>query len=196
MRKLTAAAIQWVILGLLCTMPVAADAQSPRLGAGLSFGSPVAFNTGETGNPGFSLLYWQPIDRMGIFELVPSVTVYNPYKLKTGYINLYNYLIQGDLNLHGALMQTGSVRLVAFGGAHISHLISDFTPLVISGDETREDMSDVAIGGNLGGGLELYMSPQWDLNVAVKYIRSRYSQFVVSVQVAYHFNQRRKAYRR
>jgi hypothetical protein len=57
-------------------------------------------------------------------------------------------------------------------------------------------MSDVAIGGNLGGGLELYMSPQWDLNVAVKYIRSRYSQFVVSVQVAYHFKQRRKAYRR
>ena len=195
-RKLTVSAFQRVILGLLCTIHLAAGAQSPRLGAGLSFGSPVAFNTGETGNPGFSLLYWQPIDRAEIFELVPSVTVYNPYKLETGYTSLYNYLLQGDVNLHAALMQTGSVRLVAFGGVNFTHLISNFTPLVDSGDETLEDMSDLAIGGNLGAGLDLYLSPQWDLNVSVKYIWSRYSQFVVSVQVAYHFKQRRKAYRR
>jgi hypothetical protein len=195
-KKPAASAYSWTIVGLLCIMPLPADAQSHRLGAGLSFASPVSYNTGETGNPGFSFHYWMPLNRSETFFLAPSFTVYNPYKLKTGYITLYNYMFQADLNLQYAFFQQGSIQLVALGGGNLTQLISDFTPVVNPDDASIEDSRDNAIGGNLGAGLELMMSPQWDLNITGKYILSAYSQFVISVQAAYHFNKRYGAYRR
>jgi hypothetical protein len=185
-----------VIVGLLCTMPALTDAQSHRLGAGLSFASPVSFNTGETGNPGFSLHYWMPIDRAEFLQLTPSLTVFNPYQLKTGYITLYNYLIQVDLNLQFAMVQQEAIRIIVLGGGNMTQLISDYTPGGSSGDETLEDARDNALGVNLGAGLELTMSPQWDLNLSAKYIMSSYAQFVISVQAAYYFKKRHRAYRR
>jgi hypothetical protein len=195
-KKLAAAAYSWMIVGLLCTLAFPADAQSHRLGAGLSFASPVSYNSGETGNPGFSFHYWMPVTRANNFHLAPSITVYNPYKLKTGYITLYNYLIQADLNLQFAFPEQGSVRMVVLGGGNLTQLISDFTPVVNTGDNSVEDSKDNAIGGNLGAGLELMMSPQWDLNITGKYILSAYSQFVISIQAAYHFKKRYGVYRR
>ncbi|MGW8315553.1 MAG: hypothetical protein ACWGNV_08130 [Bacteroidales bacterium] len=196
MKKLAAAAYSWIIVGLLCTLPFQADAQSHRLGAGLSFASPVSYNTGETGNPGFSFHYWMPMTRAETFHLVPSITVYNPYKLETGYIKLYNYMFQADMNLQYAFFQPGTVRMIVFGGGNLTQLISDFTPVVNTGDESIEDSNDNALGVNLGAGLELYMSPQWDLNITGKYILSDYAQFVISIQAAYYFKKRQRAYRR
>lgn len=196
MKKLAAAAYSWIIVGLLCTLQFPADAQSHRLGAGLSFASPVSYNTGETGNPGFSFHYWMPLTREETLHLVPSITIYNPYKLKTGYITLYNYMFQADMNLQYAFFQPGSIRMVVFGGGNLTQLISDFTPVVNTGDETVEDSNDNALGINLGAGLELYMSPQWDLNITGKYILSTYAQFVISIQAAYYFKKRQRAYRR
>lgn len=196
MKKLAAAAVPWVIVGLFCAMPYLADAQSHRMGAGLSFASPVSYNSGETGNPGFSFHYWMPVGNTEIFQLAPSVTVYNPYRLKTGYITLCNYLIQADLNMQFTLFQQGTVRMVAFGGGNLTQLISDYTPVVTDGDEHIEDANDRVFGGNLGAGLELYMSPQWDLNISTKYILSSYAQFVISVEAAWYFKKRRRAYRR
>jgi len=128
--------------------------------------------------------------------LAPSVTVYNPYRLKTGYITLYNYLIQADLNMQFTFFQQGTVRMVALGGGNLTQLISDYTPAGTSGDEPIEDANDRVFGGNLGAGLELYMSPQWDLNISTKYILSSYAQFVISVQAAWYFKKRHRAYRR
>jgi hypothetical protein len=105
-------------------------------------------------------------------------------------------MFQADLNLQYAFFQQGSIQLVALGGGNLTQLISDFTPVVNPDDASIEDSRDNAIGGNLGAGLELMMSPQWDLNITGKYILSAYSQFVISVQAAYHFNKRYGAYRR
>jgi hypothetical protein len=195
-KKRLSAATLWLMMGLAIAMNVQADAQSHRVGAGLSFGSVLNYNTGETGNPGFSVHYWLGLNKPGTLHLVPSVTFYNPYKLKTGYMVLSNYLIQCDLNLQYTFFHQGSVKMVTFGGGNFTQLVSDFTPIVITGDETLEDCNDRTFGGNLGAGLELYMSPKWDFNVSGKYILSNYSQFVISVQAAYYFKKRRMAYRR
>ena len=131
-----------------------------------------------------------------MLHLVPSLTFFNPYALKTGYITLNNYLIQADLNLQFALYHQESVRIVLLGGGNLTQLISDYIPVTHTGDETLEDARERVLGGNLGAGLELTMSPQWDLNIMTKYILSSYAQFVISVQTAYYFKKRHSAYRR
>jgi hypothetical protein len=184
------------LISLLIGMSHRAVAQTHRIGAGLTFGSVVNYNTGETGNPGFSIIYWHELDKAGTLHLVPSVSLYTPYRLKTGYSILSNYLIQADLNLQYTLLNQGTVKLVAFGGGNYTELISNFTPIVIAGDQEIGDLRDHSFGGNLGAGLELYMSPKWDFNVTAKYILSDYSQLVLSVQAAYFFIKRKRAFRR
>ena len=196
MEKRITAIVHWIFIGLLSSLSLSVDAQTHRIGGGLSFASVNSYNTGETGNPGFSIHYWHSLNKAGTIHLVPSVSVYNPYKLKTGYMVLTNYMLQGDLNLQYSIYNQGTVGIVAFGGVNATQLISDYKPIVVSGDETLENKNDRYIGGNLGAGLELYMSPKWDLNVSAKYILSEYSQVVIGVQAAYYFNKRRRAYRR
>jgi hypothetical protein len=185
-----------ICIGLLFSLSLSIDAQTHRIGGGLSFASVNSYNTGETGNPGFSIHYWHSLNRAGTIHLVPSLSVYNPYKLKTGYMVLTNYMFQGDLNLQYTVYNQGTVGIVAFGGVNAIQLISDYKPTVVTGDETLENRSDRYVGGNLGAGLELYMSPKWDLNVSAKYVLSEYSQVVIGVQAAYYFIKRRRAYRR
>ena len=177
-------------------MSLSIDAQTHRIGGGLSFASVNSYNTGETGNPGFSIHYWHSLNKAGTIHLVPSLSVYNPYKLKTGYMVLTNYMFQGDLNLHYTVYNQGTVGIVAFGGVNATQLVSDYKPIVVTGDETLENKNDRYFGANLGAGLELYMSPKWDLNVSAKYILSENSQIVIGVQAAYYFIKRRRAYRR
>lgn len=186
----------WMLVSLLIHLSISAEAQTYRIGAGLTFASVNSYNTGETGNPGFSIHYWHSLNRAGSIHLVPSLSVYNPYKLKTGYMELINYMFQGNLNLHYTVYNQGSVGIVAFGGVNATQLVSRYTPIVVTGDETLEDRDDRFFGGNLGAGLELYMSPKWDFNVSAKYIFSGNSQIVIGVQAAYYFIKRRRAYRR
>jgi hypothetical protein len=186
----------WLILGLLLALDSGVEAQAHRFGAGLSFASVNSYNTGETGNPGFSVHYWYDLTKSGTLYLAPSVTVYNPYTLKTGYMDLINYMFQGDLNLQYTILKRGFIGIVAFGGCNVTQLFSKYTPVVITGDETLENKDDRFFGGNLGAGLELYMSPRWDFNVSAKYIFSNYSQIVIGVQAAYYFKKRKRAYRR
>lgn len=97
----------WLLIILFSGMSHRVDAQTHRIGAGLTFGSVINYNTGETGNPGFSVTYWHELDRAGTFHLVPSVSFYTPYRLKTGYSILSNYLIQADLNLQYGFFHQG-----------------------------------------------------------------------------------------
>ena len=195
-KKRLPATYGWILIGMLLGFSLTIEAQTHRVGGGLYFASVNSYNTGETGNPGFSFHYWQSLNRSGTIHLVPSFAVYNPYKLKTGYMVLSNYMFHGDLNLQYTLYNQGSVGIVAFGGLHATQLVSKYTPIVVTGDETLENRDDRFFGGNLGAGLELYMAPKWDFNVSAKYILSEYSQIVIGVQVAYYFIKRRKAYRR
>jgi hypothetical protein len=187
-----------MLLGLCFALiiSVGSMAQIHRVGGGLSFASGVDYNYGETGNPGLTVRGWLAVNRPSTLHIVPSVTVFNRYRRETGYSILTNYMLQGDLDLQYAFFQETSVRAVAFGGGNFTYLGSTFEALIETNNEDINDASDYAFGGNIGAGLELRMAPKLDFNVSAKYLFSRYSQFIISVQAVYFFKVRRRAYRR
>jgi hypothetical protein len=166
------------------------------MGAGLTFSTPVDFNYGETGNPGLTLKTWVTLNKASTFHLVPSVTAYYRYKDETGIYILTNLMFQGDLDFQYTLFQEGTVKAVAFAGGNVTYLNSDYNPIVVTGNETITDETDLAIGGNLGAALELRMGPKWDFYISGKYVFSKYNQFVISVHGVYYFKSRRRSYRR
>jgi len=172
------------------------SAQFSRIGAGFAFASPVDFNYGETGNPGIVVKTWITLNKASTFYIVPSVTAFNRYKVETGYSILTNHMFHGDLDFQYTLFHEGTAKLVAFGGGNVCYLNSDFEPLIITGNETITDTTDLAIGGNIGMALELRMGPKWDFFISGKYTFSQYSTFVISVQGVYYFKTRRRAYKR
>ena len=181
-------------IGLLFLMNT--DAQVHRVGGGFAFASGAEFNYGETGNPGLTIKTWLALDKRSSLHIVPSITVYNRYRLETGYSILTNYMFQGDLNAQYSFFHEGTVKGVVFGGGNFTYLTSDFEPLYPTGNETITDDDDYAVGGNVGAGLEMRMAPKWDFNVSGKYLFSKYPQFIISVQAVYYFKTRRRAYRR
>jgi len=170
--------------------------QVNRIGAGLTFSSPVDFNYGETGNPGLVLKTWVTLNKASTFHLVPSVTGYYPYKAETGIYVLTNLMFHGDLDFQYTVFHEDNVKLVPFAGGNVTYLNSDYELIVETGNETITDSTDLAIGGNLGAALELRMGPKWDFIISGKYTFSQYSQFVISVQGVYYFKSRRRSYRR
>lgn len=170
--------------------------QINRIGAGLTFSSPVDFNYGETGNPGLVLKTWVTLNKASTFHIVPSVTGYYPYKVETGYYILTNLMFHGDLDLQYTIFHEGTVKAVAFAGGNVAYLNSDYEQLYDTGNGTIADTADFALGGNLGGALELRMGPRWDFIINGKYTFSQYSQFVISVQGVFYFKSRRRSYRR
>ena len=184
------------IICFILLFNINSDAQVHRIGGGLAFASGVDFNYGETGNPGIILKTWIALDKRSVFNIVPSISAFNRFKLETGYMILTNYMFQGDLDAQYLVFQEGTVRAVVFGGGNFTYLTSFYEPLVITGNETITDKSEYSLGGNLGAGLELRMAPQWDFLVSGKYLFSKYSQFIISVQAVYYFKSRRRAYKR
>ena len=170
--------------------------QISKIGAGFAFSSGADFNSGETGNPGVVLKTWLTLNKAHTLQLSPSVAAFNRYRRETGYSILTNYMFHGDLDLQYTVFQEGTVKLAAFAGGNLLYLTSDFEPVVVTGNETISDSTAFAIGGNLGGALELRMSPKWDFFISGKYTFSEYSQFVITVQGVYYFKSRRRAYRR
>ena len=172
------------------------NAQISRIGAGLAFSTPADFNYGETGNPGILVKTWFILNKPRTLQLSPSITAFNRYRVETGYSILTNYMFHGDLDLQFTFFQEGNVKAAAFAGGNVMYLTSDFEPLVVTGNETITDTTDLALGGNLGAALELRMAPKWDFFISGKYTFSSYSQFVISVQGVYYFKSRRRSYRR
>jgi len=170
--------------------------QIHRVGGGFTFSTGAEFNYGETGNPGLVLKTWLALNKASTLHIVPSLTAFNRYKLETGYSILTNLMFHGDLVVQYTFFQEGNVKTVAFGGGNLCYLNSDFEPVVITGNETITDEADFAAGANLGAGLELRMAPKWDFNISGKYIFSKYSQFIISVQGVYYFKSRRRSYSR
>ena len=196
MRSPHSIRIKFLLLALFLMPCMTGFGQVNRIGGGLAFSTPVDFNYGETGNPGLVLKTWVALDKASIMHIVPSVTAFYQYKLETGYSILTNLMFQGDLDFQYTLFHEGTVKLVAFAGVNVCYLNSDFEPLILTGNETITDTTDLAIGGNLGAALELRMSPKWDFFVSGKYVFSQYSQFIISVQGVYYFKSRRRSYRR
>lgn len=186
----------FLVTALLLTASLSSSGQIHRVGGGFTFSSGAEFNYGETGNPGIVLKTWFALNKASTIHIVPSVTAFNRYKLETGYSILTNLMFQGDLDVQYTFFQEGNVKTVAFGGGNVSYLNSDFEPIVVTGNETITDESDFAIGANVGAGLELRMAPKWDFNISGKYLFSKYSQFIISVQGVYYFKSRRRSYGR
>lgn len=168
--------------------------QIHRIGGGFTFSSGTEFNYGETGNPGIVLKTWLALNKASTIHIVPSVTAFNRYKLETGYSILTNFMFHGDLDFQYTFFKESNVKAVAFGGGNVTYLNSNFEPIVVTGNETIQDDSDLTIGANLGAGLELRMAPKWDFDISGKYLFSKYSQFVISVQGVYYFKSRRRSY--
>ena len=171
-------------------------AQVHRVGAGFSFASGTEFNSGETGNPGVFVKTWLALDKGSTMYVVPSVTAFNRYKRSTGYSILTNHMFHGDLDFQYTFYKEGTVKVMGFAGGNVTYLVSKYEPLVVTGNQSIFDANDLAVGANLGAGLELRMAPKWDFNITGKYIFSRYAQFVISVHGVYYFKSRRGAYRR
>ncbi|TFH28243.1 MAG: hypothetical protein E4H10_01060 [Bacteroidia bacterium] len=185
-----------LIAGISLLAGMNTSGQIHRIGAGFSFASGVDFNYGETGNPGVFVKTWLAVNKASTLHVVPSITAYNRYKRSTGYSILTNHMFHGDVDFQYTFFREGTVKAMAFGGVNVTYLSSKYEPLVVTGNSTITDATDLAFGANLGAGLELRMAPRWDFNISGKYIFSEYSQFIISVQGVYYFKSRRGAYRR
>ena len=156
-------------------------------------------NSVETGNPGLTLKTWISLDKRSTINIVPSITAFYPSSLRLPTYTLNNNLFMADLNGQYVTFQDGSIKIVVFAGGNFIYATSKQSqndPKYPISPNALNDSADFAIGGNAGAGLELRMGSQWDMNVNVKYIVSKYSQFIISAEAVYYFKSRRKAYRR
>ncbi len=175
------------------------SAQVYRMGAGLCFGSGYQYNSSEMGNPGFKVKTWVALDKRSTIHIVPTITVFNRNLRDAGSYTISNYMYMGDVDGQFMVFHEGTVKIVVFGGGNVTYLNS----VIAQVDEkypipeyAPDNQSEVVVGGNLGAGLELRMASQWDMNVSGKYILSKYSQFIISIEGVYYFKSRRRAYRR
>jgi hypothetical protein len=170
-------------------------AQVYRIGAGLNFTSGVDFNSIPIGNPGLRVKTWIALDRLSTIHIVPSLSAFNLNTLDAGYYSITIYSFMGDLDGQYLIFKDRTVSIVAFAGANFTYLnsvVKQTDPKYPIPEHAPGDIADYGIGANLGAGLELRMAPQFDMNVSVKYILSKYSQFIISVEGVYYFKTRRR----
>lgn len=175
-----------------------ASAQIYRVGAGLSFASGYEFNSIPIGNPGLKVKTWISLDRHSTFCIVPTISVFNRNSMNAGYYSITNYLFMGDLDAQYMIFKEQTLKIVVFGGGNVTYLnsvVAQTDPKYPIPEYAPGNSSDYAFGGNLGGGLELRMASKWDMNVSAKYVLSKYSQFVISVEGVYYFKSRRRSRR-
>jgi hypothetical protein len=171
-------------------------AQIQRVGAGLEFATGFEFNSISIGNPGFKAKTWVTLDpKRQNLHLVPTVSVFNRNRMNGGLFYVTNYMFMGDLDGQYTVYRDRTLQMVVFAGVnftHINSVVEQADPLYPIPEYAPIDTSGYGIGGNIGGALELRMADQWDMNVSVKYIVSKYSQFIISVEGVYYFKARRK----
>ena len=182
--------------------PATAQVRIARIGAGLNFSTYIPsyrFNEIETGNPGLALKTWVTLDKRDKIHIVPSITAFNPSTQNFPTFIIKDYLFQGDLNGQYAIYKEGTIQIIALAGGNFTYLTSTVTQAderypIPPGAPT--DTTGYFFGANLGAGLELRMAPKFDMNVSLKYIVSKHSQFMISAEGVYYFKSRRKSYRR
>ncbi len=175
-----------------------ASAQIYRIGAGLSFATGYEYNSIPIGNPGLKVKTWIALDKRSTIHIVPTLSAFNRNTLDAGYYSITNYMFMGDLDAQYLVFKEQTLQIVVFGGGNVTHLSSTVTqtdPKYPIPEYAPGNKSDFALGANLGAGLELRMAAKWDMNVSAKYIISKYSQLIISVEGVYYFKNRRRVRR-
>jgi hypothetical protein len=169
--------------------------QIHRVGAGLAFASGYDYNLVPVGNPGFRVKTWLRLDKGSVLHLVPSLTAFNPNVYEARDYTISNFLFMGDLDGQVTIYGDKTLKIIAFAGGNVSYLnsvVRQGDPVFDIAEDAPGSASDLVLGANLGGGLELIMGYRWDMNVCAKYILSDYSQLVLSVEGVYYFEKRRR----
>ncbi|MCP4310349.1 MAG: hypothetical protein GY790_03720 [Bacteroidetes bacterium] len=190
-----------LIVSLLVITGISSNlsAQIYRMGAGLCFASGFQYNSTEMGNPGLKVKTWIALDPKSTIHIVPTITAFNRNILDAGNFSLTNYMFMGDLDGQYMVLKEGTLKIVVFAGGNLTYLnsvVAQTDPKYPIPDYAPDNENVFAVGGNLGAGLELRMGSRWDMNISTKYILSKYSQFIISVEGVYYFKSRRRAYRR
>jgi hypothetical protein len=188
-----------LLLSIIVGVSTPANAQIYRMGAGLCFASGFEFNSIEMGNPGVKVKTWIALDKLSTIHIVPTLVAFNRNVMDAGFFSVTNYMFMGDLDGQYLVYKDRTLKIIVFGGGNFTYLnsvVGQTDPKYPIPEHAPGDDNDYAIGGNLGAGLELRMGSKWDMNVSTKYIISKYSQFIISVEGVYYFKSRRKAYRR
>lgn len=204
---------------VLLLISISAAAQPDRMGVGLSFAQKIRFNQGDTGNPGLNVKTWINLDKRRIMSLVPSITAYSPHTVKpnSSYFTT-TYLFHADFDFQYRIFKEKTLTVVGMAGVNYSHLISTVTMLISLPDPPLGD-AIFGVGPNIGAGLEMRMSDNWDFNVSAKYafpglivrapgtisifdenkpklLSSPLTALVIQVHAVYYFKGRGKGYRR
>ena len=142
---------------------------------------------------------WMALDKRSTIHIVPTITVFNRSIRDAGFYTLSNHMYMGDLDGQFVVFHEETLKIVVSAGGNVTYLNS----LIAQADEkypipeyAPDNKSDYAFGSKPGAGLELRMGPKWDMNISGKYLISKYSQFVISIEGVYYFKSRRRAYRR
>ena len=119
--------------------------------------------------------------------------------LDAGNYTVSNYLFMGDLDFQYAIYRERTLKAIVFLGGNLSYLssvLAQVDPQYPVPDYAPPSTSEYSPGANIGAGLELRMAAQFDMNVSAKYIISKHSQAIISVEGVYFFKKRRRSYRR
>lgn len=194
LKRLTSAMVLCAIL--LAGTGTESLGQIQRVGAGLCFASGFDFNSVPIGNPGVSLKTWVTLDqKRQNLHVVPTISAFNKNQMNAGLFTITNYLFMGNLDVQYTVYRDRTLQMVVFGGGnytYVNSVVAQTDPKYPIPEYAPGDENGGAFGGNIGGGLELRMGSQWDMNVSGKYIFSQYSQFIISIEGVYYFKSRRR----
>jgi opacity protein-like surface antigen len=172
------------------------NAQLTKLGGGLGFttGYPFHEMDYDYNQSGHFNFFAQGIYELTLpIHIAPSVTYFFPHVWKDGTqfdqskITVTTLMI--DLNGHYVFNSLDRFEFYGLAGLDVllawKKDVFTITGSVPSTQTTKE--SDNAIGLNLGAGTYIKMAEQVDLNLEVKYLVSRYHQFMINAGVLINF---------
>lgn len=167
---------------------LALNAQFERVGAGLSFSSGVDLGNyyKTTGNPGL----WAKASLKAApkFYISPSITVFNRYRQANSVEEIRNYMFHGDLDASLGILREGDLRVFGFAGLNATAIASRYENFL--GLPGLDNKTDLKLGLNLGGTVEMKVDDYWDAILTGKIIAGQWTQIVLSIGVVYVFEGR------
>ncbi|NTV83574.1 MAG: porin family protein [Bacteroidales bacterium] len=172
------------------------NAQFTKLGGGLGFTSGYLFHEMDYdyNQSGHFNFYANGIYELTLpIHIAPSVTYFFPHVWKSGTqfdeSKITVTTLMFDINGHYVFNSLDKFEFYGLAGLNVllawKKDVLTITGTAPSTQTTKE--SDTAIGLNLGAGTYFKLTEEMDLNLEVKYLVSRYNQFMVNAGVLINF---------